>query len=53
MNNTSPIGFFDSGLGGISVLRGTLRLLPGEDYLYFGDSYLRHTACGFWRRSGN
>ena len=39
MNNTSPIGFFDSGLGGISVLRGTLRLLPGEDYLYFGDSY--------------
>lgn len=39
MNQTSPIGFFDSGLGGISVLRGTLRLLPGEDYLYFGDSY--------------
>ena len=39
MSNTSPIGFFDSGLGGISVLRGTLRLLPGEDYLYFGDSF--------------
>ena len=39
MDKTSPIGFFDSGLGGISVLRGTLALLPGEDYLYFGDSY--------------
>ena len=38
MHNTSPIGFFDSGLGGISVLRGTRELLPGEDYLYFGDS---------------
>jgi glutamate racemase len=33
-----PIGFFDSGLGGISVLRETVRLLPHEDYLYFGDS---------------
>lgn len=38
MDCTNPIGFFDSGLGGISVLRGTLALLPGEDYLYFGDS---------------
>ena len=38
MERTSPIGFFDSGLGGISVLRGALELLPGEDYLYFGDS---------------
>lgn len=38
MDRTSPIGFFDSGLGGISVLRGTRALLPGEDYLYFGDS---------------
>lgn len=39
MDRTSPVGFFDSGLGGISVLRGTLNLLPGEDYLYFGDSF--------------
>lgn len=38
MNRQSPIGFFDSGLGGISILRGTRQLLPGEDYLYFGDS---------------
>ena len=38
MKNTDPIGFFDSGLGGISVLRRTRQLLPGEDYLYYGDS---------------
>ncbi len=29
---------FDSGLGGISVLRCLRRELPGENYLYFGDS---------------
>lgn len=38
MKTTDPIGFFDSGLGGISVLRRTRRLLPGEDYIYYGDS---------------
>ena len=38
MDQTSPIGFFDSGMGGISVLRGARQHLPGEDYLYFGDS---------------
>ncbi len=38
MNRTDPIGFFDSGLGGISILRQARELLPGEDYLYFGDS---------------
>lgn len=44
MKITDPIGFFDSGLGGISVLRHTRRLLPGEDYLYYGDS--RHAPYG-------
>ena len=33
-----PIGVFDSGLGGISVLRALVQQLPGEDFLYFGDS---------------
>ena len=33
-----PVAFFDSGLGGISVLRETVRLLPQENYLYYGDS---------------
>lgn len=33
-----PIGFFDSGVGGVSVLRAARLLMPEEDYLYFGDS---------------
>lgn len=33
-----PIAFFDSGLGGISVLRETVRRLPHESYIYYGDS---------------
>lgn len=32
------IAVFDSGLGGISVLRHLRRIMPGERYLYFGDS---------------
>lgn len=31
------IGFFDSGIGGLSVLYEALRLLPHEDYLYYAD----------------
>lgn len=31
------IGVFDSGVGGISVLRHLTRLLPGERFLYYGD----------------
>ena len=33
-----PVGFFDSGLGGASVLRSALRLLPDENYIYYGDN---------------
>ncbi|MCD7949631.1 MAG: glutamate racemase [Erysipelotrichaceae bacterium] len=33
-----PIGFMDSGVGGISVLKSTIELLPHEDFLYYGDS---------------
>ena len=33
-----PIGFFDSGVGGISVLKESLKVLPNEDFVYFGDS---------------
>ena len=32
------IAVFDSGVGGISVLRHLVRLMPGERFLYFGDS---------------
>ena len=37
-NAQDYIAVFDSGVGGISVLRHLRRLLPGERYLYFGDS---------------
>ena len=33
-----PVGLLDSGLGGISVLGETLRQLPNEDYVYYGDT---------------
>ena len=32
------IAVFDSGVGGISVLKELMELMPGENYLYFGDS---------------
>lgn len=32
-----PIGVFDSGIGGISVLRNLRAALPGEDFIYYGD----------------
>lgn len=33
-----PIGVFDSGIGGLTVLRHLLRLMPGEDFVYLGDT---------------
>ena len=33
-----PIAVFDSGVGGISVLKELIALMPEEHYLYFGDS---------------
>ena len=32
-----PIGVFDSGLGGLTVLKEIIELLPSEDFVYFGD----------------
>lgn len=34
----APIGIFDSGLGGLTVLREIIRLLPGENTIYLGDT---------------
>ena len=36
--DTRPIGVFDSGLGGLSVVRQLQALLPSEDLVYFGDT---------------
>lgn len=33
-----PIGIFDSGLGGLTVLKEIQKLLPDEDLIYFGDN---------------
>jgi glutamate racemase len=32
------IGVFDSGFGGLTVLKALLELIPGADYVYFGDT---------------
>lgn len=37
-NNRLPIGVFDSGVGGLTVLRALCELLPGEDFRYLGDT---------------
>jgi glutamate racemase len=38
MLKTAPIGVFDSGLGGLTVMKEIVRLLPEYDYHYLGDS---------------
>jgi len=39
-NNTknAPIGVFDSGIGGLTVVKELIRNLPGEDIIYLGDT---------------
>lgn len=34
----NPIGILDSGIGGVTVLREILKLLPNEKYIYYSDS---------------
>jgi len=44
INSTSPIGIFDSGVGGISVLRAIRAQMPEESVIYFSDQ--RHIPYG-------
>ena len=37
-HDNRPIGLFDSGLGGLTVVRSVRRMLPGEDVIYLGDT---------------
>ena len=37
-NKPGPIGIFDSGYGGLTILHGIRQLLPEYDYLYLGDN---------------
>jgi glutamate racemase len=39
-----PIGVFDSGIGGLSILKALRAALPGEDFVYFADT--RHAPYG-------
>lgn len=44
LSASAPIAVFDSGMGGISVLKEMTRLMPDEDFIYYGDS--RHAPYG-------
>ncbi|MGA0846666.1 MAG: glutamate racemase, partial [Luteolibacter sp.] len=36
--NAAPLGIFDSGVGGLTVVRAVQELLPSEDIIYLGDT---------------
>lgn len=38
IDTQSPIAFFDSGVGGLTVLNKVKKILPNENYLYYGDT---------------
>ena len=33
-----PIGVFDSGMGGLTCVKEVMKVMPGEDVIYFGDT---------------
>lgn len=47
--DTAPVGFFDSGVGGLSVLQAARRILPHENLIYFADS----AHCPYGSRSSD
>ena len=38
MSQNTPIGVFDSGVGGLTVAREIMRQMPQEQIIYFGDT---------------
>ena len=38
LSSESPIGIFDSGLGGLTVLKSLRKILPNESFIYLGDT---------------
>ena len=38
ISKESSIGVFDSGIGGVTVLREIIKILPNENYIYYSDS---------------
>ena len=58
--NCRPVGFFDSGVGGISVLKAAYQLMSEENYIYYGDNFnapygtslrIRSRSCLWLRES--
>ncbi len=48
-NNDSPIGIFDSGIGGLSVMKEVIKILPNESIIYFADK----KNCPYGNKSKN
>ena len=46
-SSSSPIGVFDSGVGGLSVWRELVKFMPNEDIIYIGDS----ASCPYGNKS--
>ena len=38
VNSEESIGIFDSGIGGVTVLKEIIKILPNENYKYYSDS---------------
>ncbi|KOY87452.1 glutamate racemase [bacterium 336/3] len=38
LKNQKPVGIYDSGIGGLTVMKAVRNLLPNEDIIYFGDT---------------
>ena len=45
--NNRPIGFFDSGIGGLSIWKAVNAMLPNESTIYLADS----KKCSLWREA--
>ena len=38
--DTRPIGVFDSGVGGLTVVKQIMKVMPHENIVYFGDTVI-------------
>mgnify|MGYP002525455524 CR=1 FL=1 len=46
MADLRPIGVFDSGLGGLTVVKALRNILPNESIVYFGDTRSEERRVG-------
>ena len=38
LKSDAPIGFFDSGVGGLTVLNKVKKIMPNESFIFYGDT---------------